>query len=81
MCGIPHARFPARRFSGISIAAVLYVLGTVVVMGIVPHEALLLSLAPFADAARIMWGPVGALVVGMAVMVFFDRRAQTAGRC
>jgi arginine:agmatine antiporter len=54
---------------GIVIAAVLYVLGTIVVMGVVPHEQLLASKAPFADAARLMWGSTAAVVVGIAVMV------------
>jgi arginine:agmatine antiporter len=43
---------------GIAIAGVLYVLGTTVVMGVVPREQLMQSVAPFADAARIMWGEV-----------------------
>lgn len=54
---------------GISIAAVLYVLGTVVVMGVVPREQLVGSLAPFSDAARIMWGDWAATVVSFAVIL------------
>jgi APA family basic amino acid/polyamine antiporter len=54
---------------GISIAAVLYILGTVVVMGVVPREQLVGSLAPFSDAARIMWGDWAATVVSFAVIL------------
>ncbi len=54
---------------GISIAAVLYVLGTVVVMGVVPREQLAGSLAPFSDAARIMWGDWAGTAVSFAVIL------------
>ena len=46
-----------------------YVLGTTVVMGVVPREELIKSTAPFSDAARIMWGNVGAIAVSIAVIV------------
>ena len=52
-----------------SIAALLYVLGTTVVLGVVPREELVKSAAPFADAARIMWGSWAADIVGVAVMI------------
>ena len=45
-------------------------LGTTVVLGVVPREELVKSAAPFADAARIMWGSAGPRdIVGVAVMV------------
>jgi amino acid transporter len=60
---------PRSTILGISIAAVLYVLGTTVVMGVVPREQLLTSVAPFADAARIMWGEAGAIAVAVAIIL------------
>ena len=60
---------PRSTVLGISIAALLYVLGTVAVMGVVPKAQLVSSVAPFSDAARIMWGPRGAAIVSMAVIV------------
>jgi arginine:agmatine antiporter len=54
---------------GILIAGTLYVLGTTVVMGVVPREQLIASAAPFADAASLMWGSWAATVVAVAVMV------------
>ena len=60
---------PRSTILGISIAAVLYVLGTVVVMGVVPREQLVKSVAPFSDAASMMWGPWGATVVSVAVIL------------
>jgi amino acid transporter len=60
---------PRSTILGISVAVVLYVLGTIVVMGVVPREQLLKSVAPFADAARIMWGDWGAWAITIAVIV------------
>jgi len=60
---------PRSTIIGIGIAAALYVLGTVVVLGVVPREQLLQSVAPFSDAARLMWGDWAAVVVAAAVIV------------
>jgi amino acid transporter len=38
-------------------------------MGVVPHEQLVRSVAPFSDAAQIMWGPIGAGAITLAVIV------------
>lgn len=65
----PHKTIPRATILGISTAAILYVLGTVVVMGVVPRDQLLRSVAPFSDAASIMWGPIGADIIGLAVIV------------
>jgi amino acid transporter len=65
----PHRTIARSTVLGVSAVAVLYVLGTVAVMGVVPHDELVTSAAPFADAARRMWGSWGASVVGIAVMV------------
>ena len=47
----------------------LYVLGTIAVMGIVPREQLVKSVAPFSDAAQILWGPWGATAISIAVIL------------
>lgn len=60
---------PRSTIIGVAIAATLYVLGTVAVLGVVPREQLMTSVAPFADAARLMWGEVAALAVALAVIV------------
>jgi len=54
---------------GIAIAATLYILGTVVVMGVVPRAQLAASTAPFSDAARLMWGDWAATAVSVAIIV------------
>jgi arginine:agmatine antiporter len=38
-------------------------------MGLVPREQLLHSVAPFSDAARVMWGDWGAVAISIAVML------------
>ncbi len=65
----PARTIPLSTIIGVSIAALLYVLGTTVVLGVVPREELMKSAAPFADAARIMWGGWAADIVGVAVMI------------
>ncbi len=60
---------PRSTMLGIVVAVLLYVLGTTVVMGVVPRAQLVVSPAPFADAARLMWGSAAATVIAIAVMV------------
>jgi arginine:agmatine antiporter len=44
-------------------------LGTIVVMGLVPREQLIHSVAPFSEAAGIMWGRGGELAISIAVIL------------
>ena len=66
---------PRATLIGISAAALLYVLGTVTVMGVIPREQLARSSSPFADAASAMWGhwaggliAIGALVSSIGAL-------------
>jgi APA family basic amino acid/polyamine antiporter len=65
----PRRTIPRATVLGILVAALLYVLGTIVVFGVVPRDQLITSVAPFSDAARAMWGEWAAYVVALAVMV------------
>jgi len=65
----PRRTIPRATIIGIGTAAVLYVLGTVVVFGVVPRAQLMNSVAPFNDAARLMWGAWGAGAIALAVIV------------
>ena len=47
----------------------IYILGTAVVMGVIPRETLMNSHAPFADAARVMWGSWAAYAVAVAAII------------
>ena len=65
----PKRTIPRATVLGILVAALLYVLGTIVVFGVVPRDQLVTSVAPFSDAARAMWGGWAAGLVAVAVMV------------
>ena len=60
---------PRSTILGISVAGLLYVLGTIAVMGILPRAQLVNSIAPFTDAAQVMWGSVGAGAITLAVII------------
>jgi len=63
---------PRATLLGTAIAAVVYVLGTVAVMGVLSPAAVTTSTAPFADAAERMWGHWAshAVALGAAVSCF-----------
>jgi amino acid transporter len=65
----PDRTIPRSTVLGIGIAGTLYVLGTIVVMGLVPRNELVNSVAPFSDAARLMWGPGGEIAVSIAIVL------------
>jgi len=65
----PRRTIPLSTLLGITIAALLYVLGTIAVMGLVPREQLVHSVAPFSDAARVLWGQWGATAISIAIML------------
>ena len=65
----PKRTIPRSTLLGITIATLLYVLGTTAVMGLVPREQLVHSIAPFSDAARVLWGPWGATTISLAVIL------------
>lgn len=65
----PKRTIPLATVLGVAIAATVYLLGTLVVMGVLPREALARSAAPFADAATVMWGSWAGIVVAVAVIV------------
>ena len=65
----PERTIPRATLLGVGISCLLYVLGTTVVLGVVPREQLVASTAPFADVARLMWGSWAALLVTAAVVI------------
>ncbi|MDG1571131.1 amino acid permease [Robiginitalea sp. M366] len=68
----PGRNVPRATLVGTALTTVVYILGTVVVMGMVPMGELAASTAPFADAMRIISGKWGGVLVagGMAVAAF-----------
>lgn len=65
----PEKTIPRATLLGTAIAAAFYIACTTVVMGMVPSTALAHSNAPFADAARIMWGHWGAWIIAATAMI------------
>jgi arginine:agmatine antiporter len=65
----PQRTIPLSTVLGITVAALLYVFGTTAVMGLVPREQLIHSVAPFSDAARVIWGDWGAMAISLAVIL------------
>jgi arginine:agmatine antiporter len=65
----PKRTIPRSTILGITIATLLYVLGTIAVFGLVPREQLVHSVAPFSDAARVLWGSWGARAISLAVII------------
>ena len=52
----PKRNIPLATMIGLGLAAVVYVLSSTVIMGIIPNAELQKSHAPFAEAARIAFG-------------------------
>jgi APA family basic amino acid/polyamine antiporter len=71
---VEHAdrTIPRATLLGTAIAAVVYILGTVAVMGVLSPAAVATSTAPFADAAERIWGHWAshAVALGAAVSCF-----------
>ncbi|MGU7840017.1 amino acid permease [Burkholderia sp. AW33-5] len=68
----PDYTVPRATVFGLLIAAVCYVASCTVIMGIVPHDVLVTSAAPFADSARYMFGTTaGDIVSGLSVIACF----------
>jgi len=60
---------PRATLLGIGLATVLYVAGTLAVMGLLPREALAGSQAPFAEAAGVLWGADAKRLVALGACV------------
>jgi APA family basic amino acid/polyamine antiporter len=65
----PERTIPRATLLGTVFTAVVYVSSTVAVMGIVPAGTLAGSTAPFADAARTIWGSWAAYLMGAGAIV------------
>jgi arginine:agmatine antiporter len=68
----PESTVPKATVLGLLIAAVCYVTSCSVIMGLVPHSELVNSAAPFADAARYMFGEfAGEVVSALSIIACF----------
>ena len=65
----PEKTIPRATMLGTIITTVLYILGTIVLFGILPLDILQNSPAPFAEAAKVMGGEYGGYFVAIGVLV------------
>ncbi|MGL5604870.1 MAG: amino acid permease, partial [Plesiomonas sp.] len=68
----PERTVPKATVFGLLITAICYVSSCTVIMGIVPHEVLVHSPAPFASAASYMFGPLaGKVASALSIIACF----------
>lgn len=65
----PTRNIPRATILGVLIATVVYILSSIAVMGSMPLSQLAHSNAPYADAARLMFGPVGSIIVAIGAVI------------
>jgi APA family basic amino acid/polyamine antiporter len=65
----PERTIPRATVIGVLIAAAVYISVTTVAIGVVPSEQLATSAAPLADAARVMWGAAGGVLVAVGAVI------------
>ncbi|NNC49087.1 MAG: amino acid permease [Flaviramulus sp.] len=65
----PEKTIPRATMLGTIITTVLYILGTVVLFGVLPLDILQNSPAPFAEAAEVMGGDYGGYFVAIGVII------------
>ena len=54
---------------GTIFVAIIYILSTSIVMGMIPNAQLQTSTAPFADAAKIMFGHIGGCIIAIGAII------------
>jgi arginine:agmatine antiporter len=65
----PSRNVPLATIIGLVLAAIVYILSSTVVMGIIPAADLQKAHAPFADVARIAIGPAAAIVIAICAVL------------
>jgi len=65
----PRRNIPLATLMGLGLAAVVYVLSSSVIMGIIPNSELQKSHAPFAEAARLAVGTWGMVVISLCAIL------------
>ncbi len=65
----PKRNVPLATLIGLAIAAVVYVLSSTVIMGLLPNAQLQSSHAPFADAARIALGTPAVVIISICAIL------------
>ncbi len=61
----PRRNVPIATLGGVALAGLVYIASSIIIMGVLPASELAKSSAPFADAVRLMLGPVAAAAVAL----------------
>jgi len=64
----PDRTIPRSTIFGTAVTAIVYILGTFVVFGVLGSAAAAKSGAPFSDAAKIMWGSTGGHIITICAL-------------
>ncbi|MEM1124216.1 MAG: amino acid permease [Bacteroidota bacterium] len=65
----PTKTIPKATILGTWVTTLVYILGSVAVMGLIPPEQLATSKAPFADAAVVIWGASARNLVALGIVI------------
>jgi len=65
----PELTIPKATMFGTFVVAIVYILGTIVLFGVLPNDILQNSPAPFAEAAQIIGGDFGGYFVAIGVII------------
>ena len=65
----PEKNIPRATILGTSLTALVYILSTIVIMGVIPVTLLKNSTAPFADLAGHIFGPIGKIAMGAVTVI------------
>lgn len=65
----PTKTIPIATILGTSIAAIIYILSFLVIMGMIPNAVLQNSVYPFADAAQIVFGNWGKWIIAVSAII------------
>lgn len=65
----PERTIPRATIIGTSVAAIVYIMVTVVALGVLPTADLRTSTAPLADVATVMWGALGGTFIAIAACI------------
>ena len=65
----PKKNIPRATLNGTLLAALVYILSTIAIMGVIPAETLKNSTAPFAELAEAIFGPGGGFAMAAAAVI------------
>jgi basic amino acid/polyamine antiporter, APA family len=65
----PKKNIPLATMFGTLLAAIVYILSSIAIAGMIPDKILAQSFSPFADAAAIIFGPWGKIFIGIGAVI------------